>query len=69
MNRLLSLLTAHRGIGLYVSVAPAQTLQVTRFEIGGEGGTDYVTANPVPAACSSRAAPTSWSWTARPAKC
>jgi len=47
MNRLLSLLTACIvASALDVSVAPAQTFKVTRFEIGGEGGTDYVNAEP-----------------------
>jgi DNA-binding beta-propeller fold protein YncE len=47
MNRLLSLLTACIvASALDVSVAPAQSFKVTRFEIGGEGGTDYVTAEP-----------------------
>ena len=47
MNRLLSLLAACIvASALDVSVAPAQTFKVTRFEIGGEGGTDYVTAEP-----------------------
>ena len=47
MNRLLSLLAASIvASALDVSVAQAQTFKVTRFEIGGEGGTDYVTAEP-----------------------
>src|SRR6476661_482237 len=47
MNRLLSLLAACTvASALDVSVAPAQTFKVTRFEIGGEGGTDYVNAEP-----------------------
>jgi len=47
MNRLLSVLTACIvASALDVSVAPAQSFKVTRFEIGGEGGTDYVTAEP-----------------------
>jgi len=47
MNRLLSLLAACIvASALDVSVAPAQSFKVTRFEIGGEGGTDYVTAEP-----------------------
>ena len=47
MNRLLSLLAACIvASALDVSVAPAQTFKVTRFEIGGDGGTDYVTAEP-----------------------
>ena len=47
MNRLLSVLTACIvASALDVSVAPAQSFKVTRFEIGGDGGTDYVTAEP-----------------------
>jgi len=47
MNRLLSLLAACTvASALDVSVAPAQSFKVTRFEIGGEGGTDYVSAEP-----------------------
>jgi DNA-binding beta-propeller fold protein YncE len=47
MNRLLSLLAACIvASALDVSVAPAQAFKVTRFEIGGDGGTDYVTAEP-----------------------
>ena len=47
MNRLLSVLTACIvASALDVSVAPAQSFKVTRFEIGGEGGTDYVTDEP-----------------------
>src|SRR6476646_3413165 len=47
MNRLLSLLAACTvASALDVSVAPAQSFKVTRFEIGGEGGTDYVNAEP-----------------------
>jgi len=47
MNRLLSLLAAcTMASALDVSVAPAQSFKVTRFEIGGEGGTDYVSAEP-----------------------
>ena len=45
MNRLLSVLTACIvASALDVSVAPAQSFKVTRFEICGDGGTDYVTA-------------------------
>src|SRR5262245_46521622 len=47
MNRLLSLLAACIVAStLDVSVAPAQTFKVAKFNIGGEGGTDYVTAEP-----------------------
>ena len=47
MNRLLSVLAACIvASALDVSVAPAQSFKVTRFEIGGDGGTDYVTAEP-----------------------
>src|SRR6476620_11137937 len=47
MNRLLSLLAACTlASALDVSVAPAQSFKVTRFEIAGEGGTDYVNAEP-----------------------
>jgi len=47
MNRLLSLLAVFVvASALDVSVVRAQSFKVTRFEIGGEGGTDYVTAEP-----------------------
>ena len=47
MNRLLSLLAVSIvASALDVSVVRAQSFKVTRFEIGGEGGTDYVTAEP-----------------------
>ena len=47
MNRLLSLLAVSIvASALDESVVQAQTFKVTRFEIGGEGGTDYVTAEP-----------------------
>jgi len=47
MNRLLSLLAVSIvASALDASVARAQSFKVTRFEIGGEGGTDYVTAEP-----------------------
>lgn len=47
MNRLLSLLAVSIvASALNVSVVRAQSFKVTRFEIGGEGGTDYVTAEP-----------------------
>jgi len=47
MNRLLSLLAVFIvASALDVSVVRAQSFKVTRFEIGGEGGTDYVTAEP-----------------------
>ena len=47
MNRLLSLLAVFTVASpLGVSVGQAQSFKVTRFEIGGEGGTDYVTAEP-----------------------
>ena len=47
MNRLLSVLAMSiAASALDVPVVQAQTFKVTRFEIGGEGGTDYVTAEP-----------------------
>ena len=47
MNRLLSLLAVSIvASALDASVVRAQSFKVTRFEIGGEGGTDYVTAEP-----------------------
>jgi len=47
MNRLLSLLAMSiAASALDVSVVQGQTFKVTRFEIGGDGGTDYVTAEP-----------------------
>ena len=47
MSRLLPLLAACIvASALDASVAPAQTFKVAKFNIGGEGGTDYVTAEP-----------------------
>ena len=47
MSRLLPLLAACIvASALDVSVAPAQTFKVAKFNIGGEGGTDYLTAEP-----------------------
>ena len=47
MNRLLSLLAVSIvASALDVSAVQAQSFKVTRVEIGGEGGTDYVNAEP-----------------------
>jgi len=47
MSRLLPLLAACIvASALDTSVAPAQTFKVAKFNIGGEGGTDYLTAEP-----------------------
>ena len=47
MSRLISLLVACTvASALDVSVAPAQNFKLTKYEIGGEGGTDYVNAEP-----------------------
>src|SRR5512133_2538601 len=47
MSRLLLLLAACIvASALDASVAPAQTFKVAKFNIGGEGGTDYLTAEP-----------------------
>jgi DNA-binding beta-propeller fold protein YncE len=47
MSRLLLLLAVCAvAVGLDATGADAQTFKVTKYNIGGEGGTDYVTAEP-----------------------
>ena len=46
MKRIITLVLAMVAVALFAITANAQTFKVQKFSIGGEGGTDYLTAEP-----------------------
>lgn len=46
MKRIFDLIIAIVAVATLVSIAQAQTFKVQKFSIGGDGGTDYLTAEP-----------------------